>query len=335
MDEPPSHRDTVVHSFRLSSPTMPPRFRRFLKMIAWVLLFQLLLVNISASIYAHRLTHYYEGPPSPPASRNIFQKTWQLFTGPRLYRDSLEPLPPFPADTVMLNAGDVRLHAWYSGHDSSSSCVIFFHGLTGNKSNLSPEAAVLRQMGFNVMLVDLRGHGKSGGSTGSFGVDETAEVQKAFEWAKGRGNKKLILYGVSLGAVVCLKAVSDGLVQPAAIIADMPFGSLHQHLRSRAQVMGFPGEPYGALVCFWMGVRRGFNGFGHDVAAYAANVHCPVLLQWGEKDVYVKKEEILQVYESLASPDKKLVTYPDANHQSYLGIDPIKWQKEMKQFLSL
>jgi uncharacterized protein len=314
--------------------TRTKRYRYILKWVIWVLLVQLVLINISAAFYAHKLSHFYEPPTKIISSQNIFSKTWKLFVGPRFYKNTIEPEPAFPYETIQLKTSDnILIDAWYGKADSSQTCIIFFHGITTNKSFLSKEASIFRSWGYNVMLVDLRAHGKSGGSTSSFGVRETDEVQRSFEWALANGNEKIILYGISLGAGVCIKAVSENKIQPLAIIADMPFGSLHQHLAAKARNLGFPSEPFATLVTLWMGIERGFNGFRHQVSEYAKNVHCPVLVQWGEQDSYVSRDEVNDVYENLASQHKKMVVYPGADHQSYLEVDVNAWQKQVRSFL--
>ena len=254
--------------------------------------------------------------------------------GPSFYKNTDEPPPPFPYEVVHLETSDkVAIEGWYSGMDTSEKCVIFFHGLSVNKSYLTREAAMFRLWGYNVMLVDFRGHGRSGGSNCTFGIRETDEVARAFDYAKSRGNHKIILYGVSMGAGVCIRAAALQKVHPDAIIADMPFGTLRNHLKSRATILGFPAEPFATLVTFWIGVERGYNGFRHNIAAYAKDVTCPVLVEWGEKDQYVKRDEIIKVYDNLASPGKKLVIYPLADHESFLHVDPVVWEREINSFL--
>jgi len=311
------------------------KWREYLKLAGWVLLVQVLLANISASIYAYKFTHFYNKPAPVTSSQNFFDKTWKLFVGPTFYKNTVEPDPPFPFEVVRFNTSDgIPIDAWYSKTDSAKGCVIFFHGITVNKSYVSSEAALCRSYGYNVLLVDFRAHGRSGGNNSTFGMKETDEVQQAFNWAKGKGNAKIILYGVSLGAGVCLKAISENKVAPVAMVADMPFGTLHHHFQSRARVLGFPAEPFASLVTMWIGIERGYNGFRHNVASYAKNVHCPVLVQWGAKDQYVSQNEITQVYENLATNRKKLVIYPDADHESFLHVDPNTWNREMQAFLA-
>ena len=308
--------------------------RYYLKWIVWILFFQFILANISASIYAHKFTHFYDGPPPETRTRNVLEKTWKLFVGPKFYKNTYETLPVFEYDSVKLKlSNDLLIDGWYSQTDSSKGCIILLHGLTMNKSSLMNEAYLFKKWGYSVLLIDFRGHGKSNGNNSSFGVDETEEAAKAFEFAQLKGNKKIILYGVSLGAIVALKGTADQKIQPSGIIAEAPFGNLHNHMKARSRELGFPGEPFGGLVTFWIGLHKGYNGFNHDASEYAEKVSCPVLLECGERDRYVSKDEITNVFNKLSSKNKKLVLYPDADHESYLRIDPIKWESEMISFL--
>ena len=132
-------------------------------------------------------------------------------------------------------------------------------------------------------------------------------MEKAFQYARLKGNRKIILYGSSLGSVVIMKAVAENKIAPAAIIADMPFGSLQHHLKARASEMGFPSEPFAFLVTLWIGIENGYNGFNHQAYNYAKKINCPVLLQCGDRDMYVSENEIKSIYKNLEVAQKKLI----------------------------
>lgn len=310
------------------------KFRLYLKWFLWIVSAQIVLANISAAIYAYKFTHFYNSPSAPITSQNVFNKTWKLFVGPKFYKNTNEPEPSFPYETVQLKtSGGIPIDSWYSQSDSSRACVIFLHGYSVNKSFLEAEAAMFRQWGYSVLLLDLRGHGKSGGNSTSFGMKETDELEKGFAFAKQRGNSKIILYGVSLGAGICLKAVADNKINPDAIIADVPFKNLHQHFKSRAETLGFPSEPFAVLTTFWVGIEKGYNSFQHDISSYAKKVHCPVLIEWGEKDELVSREEIESIFNNLASKNKRVIVYPEGDHGAFLSRDRITWEKEIQAFL--
>ena len=314
------------------------KFRHFGKLILWVFLVQFILINISASLYAYKLTHFYksDGLKKSFSSKNIFAKTWKLFTGPKYVKSVITEMPQFAFETVKLNTRDhILIEAWYSGVDSAKGTILLFHGISANKGYMLSEAYEFRRLGYNVMLVDLRGHGNSGGNYTTTGVKESEEVKLAYDYALQQGNKNIFLYGVSMGAVIIMKAISDYSLQPAGIILEMPFASLHDHLKARARTLGFPEEPFGFLVTFWVGMERGFNGFKHRTCLYAAKVNCPVLMQSGALDNYVQRGETERVYSHIASQKKKLVVYEHASHESLLGNEPIKWKKEVSDFLQL
>ena len=311
-----------------------------LRWVLWVLLVQFILVNISAAFYAYRFTHVYEDEPvsDPSASGNIFKKTWHLFTGPRQSRSHISNYPSFPFDTVVLKtARGIPIETWYSRTDSAArGTVILFHGIQSNKGLLLAEASEFRYLGYNVLLVDFRAHGNSGGQTTTLGVKETDEVRQAYHYIESLGEKHIFLWGSSMGAVVVAKALSDYDLKPSGIILEMPFASLQSHLRARARAVGFQGfpeKPFGFFVSIWMGWERGYNGLKHRTTRYAEKITCPVLMQYGSLDTYVLKEETDKVYAALASRDKHLVAYEHAGHESLQQNDEHKWEAEVSAFL--
>jgi esterase/lipase len=303
-----------------------------LRWLIWVILVQFLLLNLSAAFYAHSFTSFETGRPVP-SSTNIFARTWHLFKGPTVYAAEETIKPAFTFQDIRLQSADgIRFSGWLSAGDTTRPCILFLHGYSSSRSFVLAEATALQKIGYPVFLINYRGHGNSSSRSTSMGMEETSEVEQAFTFLRSKGYSKVVIYGVSLGAVIALKAASEGRVKPLAIVADMPFASLHQHLRSRMQMLGFPGEPFGSLVTFWEGVEHGYNGLGHQTTKYASGVHCPVLLEWGDKDSYVRREETEAILKSLPAKEKKLVVYPDANHESFRMADSVKWCNEVGGF---
>ncbi len=315
------------------------RYRSVLNWVLWALLIQFILVNVSASLHAYKLTHLRTPGPdtwAKPPSSSIFARTWRLFSGVPVYRQELTDTPSFPVSTIALRTkNDIPIEAWYSDVDSvARGTVILFHGLMGNKGLINDEAGAFRELGYNVMMVDVRNHGNSGGDVTTIGYREAEEVKLAYEHVAQGGEKHIFLWGASLGAVEVMKAVSDYNLQPSGVIIEMPFLSLQSHLEGRARNMGFPGKPFGFLTSFWIGVEQGFNGWGFNTTNYAKNIHCRVLMQYGGRDGLVLPYETNHIYDAIGTTDKKLVIYNDAGHGSFLRNDPATWLNEIKAFLN-
>ena len=309
--------------------------------ILWVLLVQFILFNISAALYAYHFTHVYDDPVlrNKTGNGNIFSKTWHLFSGPRQPRSMITEFPVFPNDTITLETKTViPIDAWYAKPDSvAKGTVILFHGIMANKGMLLSEASEFRFLGYNVMLVDFRAHGNSGGHITTIGNNESEEVKLAYDHIARQGEKNIFLYGSSMGGVVVAKAVADYDLKPSGVFLEMPFASLQSHLMGRARLLGFRGfgeRPFAFLVTLWIGLERGFNGFNDQTSRYVSKINCPVLMQWGAADEYVVKAETDRIFNAIATSHKKLVIYDQAGHESFLQKDPEKWRGEVEKFLS-
>ncbi|HUR66280.1 MAG TPA: alpha/beta hydrolase [Chitinophagaceae bacterium] len=317
--------------------TLTQQVRSVFRWIGWVLLVQLILINVSSFLYAYKLTHFYnDAPETSTGDGNIFTKSWKLFTGPRYPRSVITAVPVFKYDTIVFTTiKGKKIEAWYGAADSiAKGTVLLFHGITNTRSSLMDETNEFRYLGYNVLMVDFRGHGNSEGNTTTIGVRESEEVKLAYEYVQKKGEKTIYLYGTSMGAVTVAKAIADNDLKPAGVILEMPFLSLQTYLKAKARLLGFPRQPFAFFTTFWIGAEKGFNGFGHKTTRYVNKINCPVLVQWGTLDNFVLAGEIQKIYNAITSTNKKLVIYEDAQHESFLRKDPDKWRREIEGFLS-
>lgn len=74
----------------------------------------------------------------------------------------------------------LAIHAWLFRAPRASPTVIGCHGHGGNKHTMLPVAQFL-QPEFNVLLLDSRGHGESGGRRTTVGYEERLDVQAAVD----------------------------------------------------------------------------------------------------------------------------------------------------------
>lgn len=321
----------------MKGATQKSRFVRILKWIVNVLLVQLVLINISAAFHAYRFTHYYSDDKirnQEPSEGKPLLRTWRMMTGKKLAKSLIQYFPDIPYDTIRLTTGNgIKLEAWFMRADSAKGTVILFHGLSSNKGNVLSEAFAFNSLGYNTMLVDIRAHGNSEGVVNSIGYRESEEVKLAYDRLVAKGEKNIVLWGMSLGAVIVSKAIWQYDLQPQKIILEMPFNKLEDHIAARARISGFPGEPFGFFVTFWTGLEQGYWGYGHKTSKYVKKINCPVLMQWGSSDGYVLKKETDDVFSAIKSPNKKLEIYQGAGHWPLIQQDEAKWIKTISDFL--
>lgn len=312
---------------------MALRKGRFKKMVL-LLSAIFIIMNGIAFMHAYKLTHFSSSTATKtksPDKLNWLEKTETLFLGVSNPRPVNTMTPAQPYSTVYL-PGNTKTECWLMKNDTAKGTVIIFHGYSGNKSLMLDKAGKFLEAGYNTLLVDFMGSGGSVGNRTTIGFKEGEQVYAAWHYLTGLGEKNIILFGTSMGSVAIMKAIADHGIVPAALILECPFGSMYQTVAARFNNMNLPAFPMAGLLVFWGGIQNGFNGFSHRPDQYAKQIKSPVLLLYGEKDKYVSKEEIDNIYSNINAP-KKLVSYPLAGHENYLKQYDREWTNDVRSFL--
>jgi pimeloyl-ACP methyl ester carboxylesterase len=103
---------------------------------------------------------------------------------------------------IFLETGDkIKINAWFIPAKNSSGTILFCHGNGGNISNCLDSVSLFNDLGYNVMIFDYRGYGKSEGTSSEKG--SYLDANAAFEYLKKTGipEKKIILFGRSLAPI--------------------------------------------------------------------------------------------------------------------------------------
>ncbi|WP_338983674.1 alpha/beta hydrolase [Spiroplasma endosymbiont of Othius punctulatus] len=91
----------------------------------------------------------------------------------------------------------------YEPNPNSKKWIVLSHWFTGNKYWITFHAKVFTKLGYNVVAIDFRGHGKSEENVTTLGVNETHDYITAIRWLKkNRQIDELGLFGISMGAFI-------------------------------------------------------------------------------------------------------------------------------------
>ncbi len=121
-------------------------------------------------------------------------------------------------EDVYINTQDgQKLHGWWVASKPQAFTVLYFHGNAGNISHRLHRTQFFRDLGWNLLIVDYRGYGKSTGRPREKGLYLDALAAYAFlTQEKGVSPERLIIYGKSLGgsvaAELCLQKPAAALV---------------------------------------------------------------------------------------------------------------------------
>jgi alpha-beta hydrolase superfamily lysophospholipase len=310
--------------------------KRLLKIILWTFLIFFILINFISATNAYKFTHFYDPGEvviKTGNEKNLWDHTKEIFFGMNFIKKQNDPIPD-SFSTVILTTGDnLKLDGWYRKANNPKGSVALFHGHGGNKSGVLSEANAFLNMGYNVLLLDFRAHGNSGGNTCTVGYREAEDVKLAFDYLKNKGEKNIVLWGISMGAAAISHAIAEYNLQPSKVILEMPFGTIEDAVEARIRIMHLPEEPLATLLTFWGGTEHGFWAFGMKPEEYVKQIHCPVLMQAGQNDTRVTQSEREDVFRNLNQP-KRLVIYKNSGHESLCKKEYLKWLSSVSTFLN-
>lgn len=138
--------------------------------------------------------------------------------------------PPDGFDTVMLTTADgVRLGAWYAPPENGA-VIVLLHGAGSGRESVRPYALMLREHGFGVLAVSLRGYGDSEGQINRLGWNGTRDVGAAMAFLAEQDDVQAIGgLGLSLGGEVLLGAASSYPAISAIVTDGATYRSLAEY----------------------------------------------------------------------------------------------------------
>jgi alpha-beta hydrolase superfamily lysophospholipase len=311
------------------------KLKRIAKVTGIVLLAGFILLNIIAFNHAYRFSHFAkEGENTGKEESLTFaQKIGILFTGITKTKPVVTEFPrkPYSAFTVIHETDTLK--GWTIPADSARGIIIMGHGYAGNKGTLLNEANAFNELSYAAVLFDFKGHGESSGYRTTVGYTEAEDAAAVYNYIRYKyPDKKIYLYGVSMGAVAMLRSVGDLDLKPDGLIMECPYGSMLSTAQNRFRIMRVPSFPSAQLLVFWGGVQNGFWGFANNSYRSAENVNIPTLILYGKNDARATEEENREVFENLKGP-KEIVSF-NAGHESYYKSDTTLWKQSMERFFT-
>ena len=144
--------------------------------------------------------------------------------------DDIGPPPGGFGNVSLVAADGVPLAGWYAP-PRNGAAIVLLHGGTGSREEVREHAALLRDAGFGVLAIDLRGHGASGGDGNAFGWEGTRDVQAAVAFLQGDDGVRAIGgLGLSLGGEVLLGALNATPALGAVVSEGATYRSIPEYL---------------------------------------------------------------------------------------------------------
>ena len=233
-------------------------------------------------------------------------------------------------DVFTFNKYSECLHATFYENEGSDVYAISCHGFTGDPSQNSIYTKHFYEMGFNVLLPYLRGHGKSEHSHCTMGWMDRLDI---IDWIsfiiKKNPNAKIILHGASMGAATVMNATGESLPENVkCCIEDCGFTNLWDlYTVQISAATKIPAKLILALVNPAFKVKLGFDIKDASPLNQVRKSKTPTLFIHSDKDTVVPFGMNYPLY-AAAGCEKERLIVEGATHCAAGYLFPeIYWSK--------
>ncbi|MGM0274990.1 alpha/beta hydrolase [Enterococcus sp. AZ080] len=235
-----------------------------------------------------------------------------------------------------ISTDGLKLSAIYLPATDSHKTAIVAHGYMGNAETMANYAKMFHDLGYNVLVPDARGHGKSEGDYIGFGWHERKDYVKWIDQVLETNgqSEEIVLYGISMGAATVMMTSGESLpTNVKAIIEDCGYSSVNEELAYQLnELFSLPPFPLIQVTSLMTKIRAGYFFGEANVIKQLEKNQLPMLFIHGDADTFVPYEMLDKVYQATNGPKEKYIV-PGAEHAKAYSIDPENYQKTVSSFL--
>ena len=247
-------------------------------------------------------------------------------------------------DRYIENEEGTPLHALYvPAADSTNRTAVIVHGYTDNSIRMLMIGYLYsRQLGYNILLPDLYGHGLSGGTEVQMGWKDRLDVLLWTDEANHLfgGNTQMVVHGISMGAAttMCVAGeVQHGVNQQPFIkcfVEDCGYTSAWDEfkgeLKNQFHLPSFPLLNVASALC---NMEYGWSFLEASPLKQVKKCTLPMFFIHGDADTFVPTWMVHPLYEAKPQP-KVLWIVPGAEHAVAYKENPEEYTRKVSDFVS-
>lgn len=239
-------------------------------------------------------------------------------------------------DTYITSSDNLRLHAYeVKNENKTDKWAIVVHGYTSEGKTLSSKAKHLYNMGYNILVPDLRSHGSSEGDYIGMGWDDRLDIINWINYiVENNPKSEIALHGTSMGAATVLMVSGEKLPSNVkAIIADCGYTSVYDEFSYQLkQLFNLPAFPIMNFSDVVTHIRAGYCLNDASAIDQVKKSITPILYIHGDKDDFVPYYMMDELYNATNSEKEKL-TIEGGEHANSDLVNPKLYWSTINSFL--
>ena len=239
------------------------------------------------------------------------------------------------SDKYIESYDKLQLHS-YVVTQNSNKWAIVVHGYGGSGKLMSDKSKYFYDMGYNVLIPDLRGHGKSEGDYIGMGWKDRLDIISWINFIiKENPNAEIVLHGTSMGAATVLMTSGENLPSNVkAIVADCAYTSAWDEFSYQLETyLKVPSSYILNVTNMVTKLKAGYSLKEASALECVKKATVPILFIHGDKDKFVPYSMMDKLYDATSSPKEKL-TIDGGEHANSDLVSPFLYWLTVEDFLN-
>lgn len=239
------------------------------------------------------------------------------------------------SDKYIESYDKLQLHS-YVVTQNSNKWAIVVHGYGGSGKLMSDKSKYFYDMGYNVLIPDLRGHGKSEGDYIGMGWKDRLDIISWINFIiKENPNAEIVLHGTSMGAATVLMTSGENLPSNVkAIVADCAYTSAWDEFSYQLETyLKVPSYYILNVTNMVTKLKAGYSLKEASALECVKKATVPILFIHGDKDKFVPYSMMDKLYDATSSPKEKL-TIDGGEHANSDLVSPFLYWLTLEDFLN-
>lgn len=239
------------------------------------------------------------------------------------------------SDKYIESYDKLQLHS-YVVTQNSNKWAIVVHGYGGSGKLMSDKSKYFYDMGYNVLIPDLRGHGKSEGDYIGMGWKDRLDIISWINFIINENpNAEIVLHGTSMGAATVLMTSGENLPSNVkAIVADCAYTSAWDEFSYQLETyLKVPSSYILNVTNMVTKLKAGYSLKEASALESVKKATVPILFIHGDKDKFVPYSMMDKLYDATSSPKEKL-TIDGGEHANSDLVSPFLYWLTLEDFLN-
>ncbi len=220
----------------------------------------------------------------------------------------------------------------------AKKCAVILQGRTESLLYSYYFAKPYAELGYDILVVDLRAHGLSDGKYQTGGLKEAGDIVAWIDYVRERFHvESFLFHGICIGAATSVYAArlleERGYPPVEKVVCDGLYATYFKMFERNFASFKKKAFPMLHLTFLLARIYAKADFFANRPIEAVGKLQCPILLIYSAEDVFCPREDGESIYREATNPKSRLLFLPKGRHSHVRSLNTEAYDGAIKEFV--